>query len=215
MNMKVLVAMGFDPAYSKKKQAAFTAVSVKGACPYCGRRYLIDWYQIRQSPEMHPELIGSFTRDFPDIQQVRIEVNAAQKALAVDPRLEELAKEHQFEVIEWNTDERKWDPVLGIPQAGRHVKSGMYSIPYRTIADQEYAEPVLKQLIRWPKKPNDWMMADWFAELSLMEMVENFRYLGSELIDEEDPFRTEHHDDMTSEFDLSADYWQQDDFGYQ
>ncbi|KKM73997.1 hypothetical protein LCGC14_1404860 [marine sediment metagenome] len=54
MNMKVLVAMGFDPAYSKKKTAAFTAISVKGACPYCGRRYLIDWWEGRESAELHP-----------------------------------------------------------------------------------------------------------------------------------------------------------------
>ena len=139
---------------------------------------------------------------------------AAQKALAVDPRLIQLSVDHKFEIVEWNTDQRKWDPVLGIPQMGRHVKNGMYSVPFKTVADQEYAERILKQLIRWPKRPNDWMMADWFAELSLMEMIEDFRYVGQELINPGDPFRTDWHEEQTSTFEMGADYWGEDEFAY-
>ena len=103
---------------------------------------------------------------------------------------------------------------MGIPQSARHVKNGMYSIPFKTRADQEYAERILKQLIRWPKKPNDWVMADWFTEISLAQMVEDFRYVGSELMDEEDPFRTEYHDEVTWEVDMQTDFEGVDDFEY-
>ena len=214
LNMKVLVAMGFDPAYSKKKTAAFSAISVKGACPYCGRRYLIDYWEGRESAEQHPTTIGTFTLAYPDISEVRIESVAAQKALITDPRLVQLAHDHNFEITEWQTDERKWDPVLGIPQSARHVKNGMYSVPYKTVADQDYAERILKQLIRWPKRPNDWVMADWFAEISLVQMIEDFRYVGSELMLGEDPFRSEWHDEQVTEFDMQADFDGEGDFEY-
>ena len=215
MNMEVLVAMGFDPAKSQAKKASFSALSVKGACPYCGRRYLIDYWEARQSPELHVETIGQFTLAYPQIARVRIEVNALQAAISRDPRLQEYAIRDKFQIDEWDTDKRKWDPVLGIPQSARHIKNGMYSVPFKFPADQEYAERVLKQLIRWPKRPNDWVMSDWFAELSLMEMIEDWRYVGSELIQPDDLYRSEWHDEQTSEFDLSADYWTEGDDGFE
>ena len=57
-------------------------------------------------------------------------------------------------------------------------------------------------------------MADWFTEISLVQMVEDFRYVGSELMNEEDPFRSEWHDEQVTEFDMQGDYWEVDGFEY-
>lgn len=209
----VLVAGGFDPAKSKSKRAAFSAFSVKGGCPWCGRRYLIDYWEGKVSIETHPMYLAQFMQAYPLMSRLRIEINAYQEALAKDPRLQEAAQKHKVVIDEWDTDDRKWDPILGIPQMARHVKSGMYSVPFKTRGDQEYAERVLKQLIRWPKRPNDWVMADWFAELSLFEMIEEYRYVLSETDEIEDKWRSDWHDEQTWEVDL-ADIEDEDDDGW-
>ncbi len=200
---EVLVAAGFDPAASDAKDASFSAIAILGGCPYCGRRYPIDYFQVRQSPELHPQLIDGFLTAFPAIARLRIEINAFQKALARDPRLEEIVNRNQVWIDEWTTDARKWDPVLGIPQMGRHIKRGMWSLPYQFLDDQEYAETLLKTFMRWPKKPNDLIMAFWLAELSLMEMIEDHRLVSSNLMPGTEKYHTEWHEEITFKVNLA------------
>ena len=198
-----LVALGFDPAASEAKGSSFSALSVRAGCPKCNRRYAIDYWKDRQSPEMHPDTIGVYTRAYPQIAIVNIEINAYQRSLSRDPRMQELEAAGTFIIKEWNTDERKHDPRMGIPVLGRAIKSGLYSIPYRTVADQEMAETIIKEMIRWPQKPNDFVMADWLAELALSEMIEDSRYVNSELISGADKWMSEWHDEQMYEVDLA------------
>jgi hypothetical protein len=200
---EVLVAAGFDPAISEDKRASYSAVAVLGACPYCGRRYPIDYFQTRQSPELHPQLLDSFLTAFPAIVRLRIENNAYQKALARDPRMDEIADRNKVWIDEWRTDERKWDPALGVPQMGRHFKNGMWSVPYQHLSDQEYAEDLIKTFLRWPKRPNDLVMAFWLAELSLLEMIEEYRSAAAEMMPGTERYRTPWHDEITYSVDLA------------
>ena len=206
-----ILAMGFDPAASEKKGASFSALIVKAACPRCGRRYAVDYWKDRQSPEVHPSTIASYANAYPHLAMVNIEINAYQKSLSRDPRMEQLEAASRFIIKEWNTDERKHDPALGVPAMARHLKSGMYSVPYRTSGDQEFAETLIKEYTRWPQKPNDLVMADWLADLALEELLEDYRYVGAELIDGSDRFRTEQHDELTYEVnmdDIVDDHWE-------
>jgi hypothetical protein len=211
---KVLVAAGFDPAVSESKEASFTAIGVLGACPYCGRRYTIDYFALRQSPELHPQLIDSFLTAYPEIERIRIENNAYQKALARDPRMEEIAARNKVWIEEWRTDERKWDPALGIPQMGRHVKNGLWSIPYAGPADHEYGEDLIRAFIRWPKRPNDLIMAFWLAELSLLEMIEEYRNVKAEIMPGTEMYRTEWHDELTVSVNLDDIHTEYDEWEY-
>jgi len=201
--LPTLVALGFDPAASERKGSSFSALSVRSGCPKCGRRYAVDWWKDRQSPEMHPETIGTYTNAYPEIAVVNIEINAYQRSLSRDPRMQKLEAEGTFVIKEWNTDERKHDPRQGIPVLGRAVKSGLYSIPYRTLADEEHAESVIKELIRWPQKPNDFVMADWLAELALAEMIEDSQHVMAELIPGAERWMSAWHDTQMYEVDLS------------
>jgi hypothetical protein len=199
-----LVTFGFDPAASEKKGASYSALCVLAGCSKCGRRYIMDYWKDRQSPEQHPDTIGSFVATYPFVNMIDIEVNAYQRSLARDPRLTALEQKSRFVIKEWNTDERKHDPTLGIPAAARHVKSGMLSIPYRTTGDQGFAEPLIKEFLRWPQKPNDLVMAFWLAELAVAELIEETRYIDAEIMPGTEKWMSPWHYENTIEFDLSA-----------
>lgn len=202
----ILVAMGFDPAAGQSKDASYTAAGILGACPWCGRRYVIDYWQDRVSPETHPATIRGFLEAYPRIARLRIEINAYQAALARDPRLANIFNEYGVWIDEWETTERKWDPRLGIPQMGRFFKNGLWSIPYGGPGDIEYAEQLLKAFQRWPKTPNDLVMAFWFAELSLEEMLMEIHESDSMLLPGTEKWHTEAHEELTYTVDLSVDW---------
>ena len=209
-NQQVQVAMGFDPAAGQTKDASFSAATVVGACLHCGRRYVIDYWAARTSPETHPGTIISFLEAYPRISRLRIEINAYQAALARDPRLANIEMTYAVTLDEWNTDSRKWDPRLGIPQMARHVKNGLYSIPYAGKGDHEYAEGFIKSFIRWPKPPNDIPMSAWLADLSLMETIEDYRQIDAEIMPGMDRWVTQAHIENTIEVDLGdPDLWDQ------
>lgn len=199
---QAVVGLGFDPAASERKGASYSAVRVDAVCTLCARRYAVDHFKDRVSPEQHPALLEPFFDAYrPEI--VTIEINAYQKALARDPRILKLQEKYRFEIKEFTTDERKHDPEFGIPQYGRHMKAGMYSIPYASVVDQEYAEPLLKAYIRWPQKPNDEVMAGWLCDLGLQELLEASRYLQAELMPGSERWATDFHTESTVTFDLS------------
>jgi len=201
--LPTLLALGFDPAASEAKGSSFSALSVRAGCPKCGRRFAVDYWKERQSPEMHPETIGVYTAAYPMIEVVNIEINAYQRSLSRDPRMQQLEAEGKFVIKEWNTDERKHDPRMGIPVLGRGIKAGLYSVPYRTYADQEMAETLIKEMIRWPQKPNDLVMADWLAELALAELIDDSRYVGAELIAGAERWMSDWHYEQMYEVDLA------------
>ena len=205
-NKETAVGLGFDPAVSETKGAAFTAIRVEAACTRCGRRFAVDYGQDKMSPEMHPDYIESFVREYKQIEIVTIEANVYQKALARDPRMEALAEKYGFYIKEWTTDERKHDPDFGIPQLGRHIKSGMYSIPFKALEDQEFAEPLLKTYIRWPQRPNDLIMAGYMADLGLREIVEDARYTMAETMPGSERWMTGNHASQTFEVDMHEDF---------
>ena len=197
------VGLGFDPAFSEKSGAAFSALTVKAACTLCGRRYWVDWGQDRMSPEAHVDYIESFVAPYPQIEIVTLESNIGQKYLAVDPRMERLAEKYKFYIKQWNTDERKSDPDIGVPAYGRHYKSGMVSVPYRTLSDQEQAEPLLKTFIRWPQRPNDLVMSAWLCDMGLQEIVDAARYTEAVQMPGTENWQSEWHGEQTYEVDMS------------
>jgi len=204
----IYVAMGFDPAAGQSKDASFSAAGVLGACVHCGRRYVIDYWYERVSPETHPATIKGFLRAYPQIKRLRIEINAYQAALARDPRLANVFNEYGVWIDEWDTDERKWDPRLGIPQMGRFFKNGLWSIPATSQADRAYGEELVKSFVRWPKPPNDVVMALWFAELSLEEMIAEAMMAESTHMPGTEGWRTDAHDEQTFEFDVNDGFFE-------
>jgi hypothetical protein len=154
--------LGFDPAAGEGKKASYSALAVLGGCIQCQTIYLIDYWQRRQSPELHAGTIASFAKSF-DVSHVRVEVNAYQKALARDDSLRAAAREHSFTIDEWMTDDRKNSPEFGIPNLARWMRDGLFSVPAATHHDRQYGKELERALIRYPVKPNDLPMALWLA----------------------------------------------------
>ncbi len=144
----------------------------------------MDYWHKRQSPEQHPDTISMYASMY-KVQRVRIEINAYQKALARDPRLEKAAVEGRFIIDEWFTTDKKWDPTMGIPLLSRHMEQGRFSVPYNLPQDKQKAEAMLSQLVRYPAEPNDIVMALWLADLSIIGLIDASRIITSkQLIDD-------------------------------
>jgi hypothetical protein len=166
----LLVALGFDPAAGETRHAAESSLHVLGGCPHCERRYIIDDWHDRVSPERHPDIIDQFaaaTRP----HRVRIEINAYQKALARDPRLRRSAASRRYTIDEWQTDQRRDDPFIGVSNLNNHIEAGRLSVPFRSPHDQIRTKKLQRQMLSWPQKPNDMMFSLWLADLSLAELI--------------------------------------------
>ena len=174
--------IGFDPAAGQSKGTSESALIVLQACRICERRYLVDYWHKRQSPEMHPDTIALYAATF-KVDRVRIEINAYQKALARDPRLAEASLQNRFIIDEWFTTDKKWDPTMGIPLLSRHMEQGRFSVPYSLPQDKQKAEALLTQLVRYPAEPNDIVMALWLADLSAVSLIDTDRFTAPKQLD--------------------------------
>lgn len=172
---RTLRAGGFDPAAGQSRHASESALIVLSGCPVCGRRYLIDFWHKRQSPERHPNTILEYIRMY-GIKRFRIEINAYQKALARDSALTDAQVKDGFLIDEWMTGSSKHDPTMGIPVLSRVMELGKFSVPFQTPQDKEKAEAFLSQLVNWPSIPNDIVMALWLAELSTQDYITDFSH---------------------------------------
>lgn len=165
--------LGFDPAAGESRKASYSALAVLQGCIKCRTLYLIDYWQKRQSPELHASTIASFAKSF-DVSHVRVEVNAYQKALARDDTLREAAREQRFTIDEWMTDDRKNSPEFGIPNLARWMKDGLFSVPAATFQDRQYGKELERSLIRYPLKPNDLPMALWLAQGMMRDVWDKY-----------------------------------------
>ena len=182
----IVYAMGFDPAAGETKNASESALVYKAACVSCGRRFYIDWWAKRQSPERNPDTLGSFFRDYRKCEWLRVEINAYQKSLARDPRLNRYARKYGVLVDEWRTDDRKNTPEWGIPNLARYMRDGLVSVPSDTAADVDYAKRFTAYFKRYPRTPNDVVMADWLCDGMLDHAIEQrLLYLDADDVQEE------------------------------
>jgi hypothetical protein len=181
----LVTTIGFDPASSTKKGASESALSVRAACRVCLRRYRIDYWKGRVSPEQHSGTIIEWIRTYRPLR-VRIEINAYQKALAREKSLVDAQSELGFIIDENFTDQKKWDPALGVPLMSRHMERGMESMPYAGPHDLQKSEEIIRQYLRWPQPPNDMVMADWLAEMSLQDLLEELTYAVPDRLTDED-----------------------------
>ncbi len=199
----VVLALGFDPAAGENKGSSESALSVRGGCRICGRRYLVATWADRVSPETHPDTILRFVGEHsPD--RVRVEANAYQKALAKDKRLVDAQGDYKFILDDPHfTGDNKRDPLLGIPVLSRQMEAGKLSIPYQHQQDRIIAEDLIRQYLRWPQEPNDRVMADWLAELSLAALLEELAYAVPSFFGDPDNV-PEHLREQTFTVDLSV-----------
>jgi hypothetical protein len=201
--------IGHDPASGSTSRystwPSYVALGVDEEDPL-RKMYLIDIFRRQMGIEDIISVIldGVPERALPGFRKLYryqrglIEANACQRWLLQHHRVKE-AIEQGTNLEPHYTGGNKWDEVMGMSSIVRYVQNSLYSVPYATPADQAKAQPLLEQLLQFPKGIFDYVMALWFATLAAEAMVTQFEsfYLGGHsgrmvanpifLSDEQDP----------------------------
>ena len=163
----VLLCGGVDPAGGKKKQSSFSAMLFKAVCRECRRYYYVDFYSKKMAAAVVIDWIGKHVPKYPRLLSLMFEVNSMQGAIKDSVRAKKLSIKHGFRREEWYTDEKKWDDEVGVSNLSVPMREGMASIPAKTPADLKKGDELLQTFRRWPVRPTDLAMADWFCTLAL------------------------------------------------
>ena len=170
--------MGIDPAMAGKTAAVVYAVERE-----TGQRLVLDAHNMNDpTPGKIRELIESWVQTYRPME-LRIEINAYQKAFALDEDLRMWLANRGVRFSEHFTGKNKWDTNYGVAgmaglfgsmRDGKFNKDNLIEIP-----DPQYHEGIkalINQLITWKpdtKNPTDVVMALWFCEIRAKEVIQN------------------------------------------
>ena len=171
--------VGLDPAVAGK--TALVALSYNKAD---GRIYVLDCLNMAEpSYQKIKASIELFTEKYRP-QEVRVEINAFQKAFELDEELRNWLAARGVRLTSHFTGKNKWDTSFGvasmsslfgsIDSSGRHMGNNLLELP-----SSEYSEGIkalIQQLITWKpdtKSPTDCVMALWFAVIRAREMIQS------------------------------------------
>ena len=171
--------VGMDPAIAGK--TALVAISYNKAD---GRIYVLDCLNMAEpSYQKIKAAIELFTEKYHP-QEVRVEINAFQKAFELDDELRNWLAGRGVRLTSHFTGKNKWDTSFGVASmsalfgsldgSGRHLNNNLLELP-----SSEYSEGIkalVQQLITWKpdtKAPTDCVMALWFAVIRAREMISN------------------------------------------
>jgi hypothetical protein len=175
------VIMGLDPAMSGK-----TAMVVYAINRETNKRYVLDVHNMAEStPQKIDSLIKEWVVEY-NPQELRIEINAYQKAFSLDNDLRMWLASRGTALREHFTSKNKWDVNFGVAamsslfgsmRDGKFNKDNLIELPDNS---NEHVKALVNQLITWKadtKGPTDCVMALWFCEIRAKELIQqsNFR----------------------------------------
>jgi hypothetical protein len=167
--------LGFDPAMSGK--AAMVAYAIER---HSGQRLVLDVYNMHQpNPQKIRELMEEWVIKYRPIE-LRVEINAHQKAYALDEDLRIWMTNHGCQMREHFTGKNKWDTSFGVAgmsslfgtmREGKQQNNNLIELPD---VNNEHIKALVNQLITWKpdtKNPTDCVMALWFCEIRAKELI--------------------------------------------
>ena len=170
--------IGIDPAMAGKTAAVAYAIDRE-----TGKRLVLDAYNMHEpTPGKIRTLIEEWVTMYRPVE-LRIEINAFQKAFALDEELRMWLANRGVRFSEHFTGKNKWDTNYGVAgmaglfgtlREGKHNKDNLIELP-----DPQYHEGIkalITQLITWKpdtKNPTDVVMALWFCEIKAKEVIQN------------------------------------------
>ena len=175
------VIMGLDPAMSGK-----TAMVVYAVNRETNKRYVLDVHNMAEStPQKIDSLIKEWVEEYSP-QELRIEINAYQKAFSLDDQLRMWLASRGTALREHFTSKNKWDVNFGVAamsslfgsmRDGKYNRDNLIELPDNS---NEHVKALVNQLITWKadtKGPTDCVMALWFCEIRAKELIQqsNFR----------------------------------------
>ena len=169
---------GFDPAAGRGRHAKFCAHITLGL-GHCERHekcvWVIDLVRDQMTLPQQSELILAQHEKY-DLARTVVEVNAYQVGLYDDlkRRMDEAGVAYQIQPHH-TTKINKPDPEIGIPGMSPWVENGWVHIPWGDPASQRKMSVLVDELVQYPGRTTDTVMAFWFAWRWLQESAPRFQ----------------------------------------
>ena len=175
--------IGLDPA-----MAGATGAVVITYNRADGKIYVLDAVNMT---EPTPAKIQSLIEDWVDKyrpQELRIEINAHQKAYALDENLRNFLASYGCQLNSHFTGKNKWDTSFGVASMaslfgntrdGRFQDNNLIELPSNE--GSEGLKTLVQQLITWKpdtRNPTDTVMALWFAVIRVRELMQQSTRVG-------------------------------------
>ena len=168
--------MGLDPAMSGNTAAVIMTVDRRTK-----KRYVLDVENMKDpTPQKIQALIENWVDKYRP-NELRIEINAHQKAYALDNDLREYLANKGVKFSSQFTGKNKWDTSFGVAamsglfgtvRDNTHQDDNLIEIPSQD--GSEGIKALIQQLITWKpdtKGKTDCVMALWFCELRAREVI--------------------------------------------
>jgi len=175
--------MGLDPAMSGATGAVIVTYNKAD-----GKIYILDCINMTEpSPDKIQHLIEDWVEKYKP-QELRIEINAHQKAYALDENLRNFLASYGCQLNSHFTGKNKWDTSFGVASMamlfgntrdGRFQDNNIMEIPSND--GSEGIKTLVQQLITWKpdtKNPTDTVMALWFAIIRIRELMQQSSRVG-------------------------------------
>ena len=147
-----------------------------------GRIYILDCINMTEpTPRKITTLLEEWIVKYKP-QELRIEINAHQKAYVLDDVLNEYCQAHGVQLKPHYTSKNKWDSNFGVAsmaslfgtiQDNRFQDNNLIELPSNE--GSEGLKTLVQQLITWKpdtRNPTDCVMALWFAIIRIRELMQ-------------------------------------------
>jgi hypothetical protein len=175
--------IGLDPA-----MAGATAAVVATYNRSDGKIYILDCVNMTEpTPAKIQTLIEEWVEKYRP-QELRIEINAHQKAYALDDNLRNFLASYGCQLNSHFTGKNKWDTSFGVASMaslfgntrdGRFQDNNLIELPSNE--GSEGLKALVQQLITWKpdtRNPTDCVMALWFAIIRIRELMQSSSRVG-------------------------------------
>jgi len=175
--------IGLDPA-----MAGATGAVVVSYNRADGKIYVLDCINMTDpTPAKIQNLIEEWVPKYKP-QEIRIEINAHQKAYALDDNLRNYLAQYGCQLNSHFTGKNKWDVGFGVASMaslfgstrdGRFQDNNIIELPSNE--GSEGLKTLVQELITWKpdtKNPTDCVMALWFAVIRIRELMQQSTRIG-------------------------------------
>ena len=154
-------------------------------------RYVLDVYNME---DPNPQKIRALMEDWFNKyshNELRVEINAHQKAYALDEELNQWMASRGIQLRSHFTGKNKWDvdfgvasmsDLFGTERDGKHQDDNLIELP--SSEGNEHVKSLINQLITWApnmkkSQPTDCVMALWFCEIRVKELIQQMGFAQS------------------------------------
>jgi hypothetical protein len=178
--------MGIDPAMSGKTAAVMMAFDRRTQV-----RHILDVYNME---DPNPQKIRALMEDWVNKyspNELRVEINAHQKAYALDEELNQWLASRGIQFRSHFTGKNKWDidfgvasmaALFGTERDGKYQDDALIELP--SSEGNEHVKSLINQLITWAPgvkktQATDCVMALWFCEIRVKELIQQMGFAQS------------------------------------